>query len=126
MKTSDPTIESTETRRVEAPVVLTDSPPRPLRFFDQFAMWANLGISLFGPLTGALVSYAMTLQDALNANGTDSAAIAAKADNEYLYDKPYENKKVVRVAAFSGISDNKPFKLSASQSPNLVILEIDL
>lgn len=58
MKTSDPTIESTETRRVEAPVVLTDSPPRPLRFFDQFAMWANLGISLFGPLTGALVAAA--------------------------------------------------------------------
>ena len=30
--------------------------PRPLRFFDQFAMWANLGISLFGPLTGALIA----------------------------------------------------------------------
>lgn len=27
---------------------------------------------------------------------------------------------------FGGISDNKPFKLSASQSPNLVVLEIDL
>ena len=42
--------------RPEAPIVLTTDPPRPLRFFDQFAMWANLGISLFGPLTGALVA----------------------------------------------------------------------
>jgi NCS1 family nucleobase:cation symporter-1 len=39
----------------EAPLVLTTQPPRPLRFTDQLAMWANLGISLFGPLTGALV-----------------------------------------------------------------------
>lgn len=39
----------------EAPLVLTTEPPRPLGFFDQFATWANLGISLFGPLTGALV-----------------------------------------------------------------------
>lgn len=30
------------------------------------------------------------------------------------------------IYTFSGISENKPFKLSASQSPNLVILEIDL
>jgi len=42
--------------RHEAPIVLTTEPPRPLRFFDQFAMWANLGISLFGPLTGALIA----------------------------------------------------------------------
>ena len=63
MATSDPTIERTTStvsaasdERVEAPIVLTDSPPRPLRFFDQFAMWANLGISLFGPLTGALIA----------------------------------------------------------------------
>jgi NCS1 family nucleobase:cation symporter-1 len=41
--------------RGEAPLVLTTDPPRPLRFLDQLAMWANLGISLFGPLTGALV-----------------------------------------------------------------------
>jgi nucleobase:cation symporter-1, NCS1 family len=40
----------------EAPLVLTTEPPRPLRFVDQLAMWANLGISLFGPLTGALVA----------------------------------------------------------------------
>src|SRR3978361_267685 len=39
----------------EAPLVLTTDPPRPLGFTDQLAMWANLGISLFGPLTGALV-----------------------------------------------------------------------
>ncbi len=30
------------------------------------------------------------------------------------------------IYTFKGISDKKPFKLSASQSPNLVILEIDL
>jgi nucleobase:cation symporter-1, NCS1 family len=40
----------------EAPLTLTTAPPRPLRFTDQLAMWANLGISLFGPLTGALVA----------------------------------------------------------------------
>ena len=42
--------------RGEAPLVLTTDPPRPLRFGDQLAMWGNLGISLFGPLTGALVA----------------------------------------------------------------------
>src|ERR671910_3625316 len=40
----------------EAPLVLTTHPPRPLGFLDQLAMWGNLGISLFGPLTGALVA----------------------------------------------------------------------
>ncbi len=40
---------------VEAPLTLTTEPPRTLGFTDQLAMWANLGISLFGPLTGALV-----------------------------------------------------------------------
>jgi putative hydroxymethylpyrimidine transporter CytX len=39
----------------EAPLVLTTEPPRPLRLSDQLAMWGNLGISLFGPLTGALI-----------------------------------------------------------------------
>ncbi len=39
----------------EAPLVLTTQPPRTLRLTDQLAMWGNLGISLFGPLTGALV-----------------------------------------------------------------------
>jgi nucleobase:cation symporter-1, NCS1 family len=42
----------------EAPLTLTTDPPRPLRFTDQLAMWANLGISLFGPLTGALIATA--------------------------------------------------------------------
>ena len=42
--------------RSEAPLVLTVAPPRPLRFSDQLAMWGNLGISLFGPLTGALIA----------------------------------------------------------------------
>ncbi|MFT4294585.1 MAG: cytosine permease [Micropruina sp.] len=56
MTTSDQIIAPTASRAVEAPVVLTDAPPRPLRFLDQFAMWANLGISLFGPLTGALIA----------------------------------------------------------------------
>jgi len=40
----------------EAPLTLTTEPPRPLRFTDQLAMWGNLGISLFGPLTGALIA----------------------------------------------------------------------
>jgi nucleobase:cation symporter-1, NCS1 family len=40
----------------EAPITLTTDPPRPLRFSDQLALWANLGISLFGPLTGALIA----------------------------------------------------------------------
>ena len=40
----------------EAPLTLTTSPPRPLRFTDQLALWGNLGISLFGPITGALVA----------------------------------------------------------------------
>ncbi|HET9873544.1 MAG TPA: cytosine permease [Propionibacteriaceae bacterium] len=40
----------------EAPLLLTTEPPRPLRFSDQLAMWGNLGISLFGPLTGALIA----------------------------------------------------------------------
>ncbi|MFT3970227.1 MAG: hypothetical protein QM695_08095 [Micropruina sp.] len=34
------------------------------------------------PLTGALVHYSMTLQDALNAKGTASAALLAKADTQ--------------------------------------------
>jgi nucleobase:cation symporter-1, NCS1 family len=40
----------------EAPLTLTTEPPRPLRFTDQLALWGNLGISLFGPITGALVA----------------------------------------------------------------------
>ena len=40
----------------EAPLTLTTDPPRTLGFTDQLAMWGNLGISLFGPITGALVA----------------------------------------------------------------------
>lgn len=40
----------------EAPLVLTTETPRTLGFFDQFTLWGNLGISLFGPVTGALVA----------------------------------------------------------------------
>lgn len=49
------TPEGVQRTRPEAPLTLTTEPPRPLRFTDQLAMWANLGISLFGPLTGALI-----------------------------------------------------------------------
>ena len=45
-----------ESGRPEAPLTLTTEPPRTLGFGDQLAMWGNLGISLFGPLTGALVA----------------------------------------------------------------------
>jgi nucleobase:cation symporter-1, NCS1 family len=56
--TSTPTNtpEASERPTPEAPLTLTTEPPRPLRFTDQLAMWANLGISLFGPLTGALIA----------------------------------------------------------------------
>jgi nucleobase:cation symporter-1, NCS1 family len=50
-----PLVTEAALNRAEAPLVLTTEPPRPLRFVDQLAMWGNLGISLFGPLTGALV-----------------------------------------------------------------------
>jgi nucleobase:cation symporter-1, NCS1 family len=50
------TLEAPEPPATEAPLTLTTEPPRPLRFSDQLAMWANLGISLFGPLTGALIA----------------------------------------------------------------------
>src|SRR4029450_11328012 len=50
------TPDVSEHPRREAPLTLTTEPPRPLRFTDQLAMWANLGISLFGPLTGALIA----------------------------------------------------------------------
>jgi putative hydroxymethylpyrimidine transporter CytX len=56
--TSTPTstTETAERRSREAPLTLTTEPPRPLRFTDQLALWANLGISLFGPITGALIA----------------------------------------------------------------------
>ena len=54
--TSTPTNTTVTSERPEAPLTLTTEPPRPLRFTDQLALWANLGISLFGPLTGALIA----------------------------------------------------------------------
>jgi NCS1 family nucleobase:cation symporter-1 len=54
--TPNNTLEAPERPATEAPLTLTTEPPRPLRFSDQLAMWANLGISLFGPLTGALIA----------------------------------------------------------------------
>jgi NCS1 family nucleobase:cation symporter-1 len=50
------TTETAEGTSREAPLTLTTEPPRPLRFSDQLALWANLGISLFGPITGALIA----------------------------------------------------------------------
>jgi nucleobase:cation symporter-1, NCS1 family len=56
--TSTPTstVETSGRATREAPLTLTTEPPRPLGFSDQLALWGNLGISLFGPLTGALVA----------------------------------------------------------------------
>jgi len=53
--TSIPTPPAATQSGTEAPLILTTEPPRPLGLLDQLAMWANLGISLFGPITGALV-----------------------------------------------------------------------
>jgi putative hydroxymethylpyrimidine transporter CytX len=40
-------------RRTEAPLTLEEPAPRVLGFLDQFGLWANLGVSLLGPV-GAL------------------------------------------------------------------------
>jgi nucleobase:cation symporter-1, NCS1 family len=39
----------------EAPLTLTAAPPRPLGFFDQLALWGNLGISLLLVVAGTFV-----------------------------------------------------------------------
>ena len=39
----------------EAPLTLSTEPPRTFGLWAQTALWGNLGISLFGPLTGALI-----------------------------------------------------------------------
>ena len=41
---------------VEAPLTLTSTPPRTLGAWAQTALWASFGVTLFGPLTGALVA----------------------------------------------------------------------
>ena len=56
LSTPDPGAGPEDDRRVEAPLVLTTSPPRTMGLWAQTALWGNLGISLFGPLTGALVA----------------------------------------------------------------------
>lgn len=43
-------------RSAEAPLTLSTEPPRTLGLWAQTALWGNLGISLFGPLTGALIA----------------------------------------------------------------------
>ncbi|MGE7437363.1 purine-cytosine permease family protein [Kitasatospora sp. NPDC001175] len=43
-----PSDASTTAARPEAPLTLDTAPPRTLGFRDQFALWANLGVSLMG------------------------------------------------------------------------------
>jgi nucleobase:cation symporter-1, NCS1 family len=50
------TTRSKPTASVEAPLTLTDAPPRTLGAWAQTAMWGSFGVTLFGPLTGALVA----------------------------------------------------------------------
>ncbi len=61
----------TRSTPVEAPLVLDFTPPKPLTFTDQLALWGNLGISLFGPITAVYVvgtlSGQLTLAAALTA-----------------------------------------------------------
>lgn len=56
---SVPVVEDTNARiskqRPEAPFVLDLAPARPLGLLDQIALWGNLGVSLFGPVTAAFV-----------------------------------------------------------------------
>jgi putative hydroxymethylpyrimidine transporter CytX len=49
------TAASTVDRRAEPGLTLADEQPRTLGFFDQTALWGNLGISLLGPVTAVLV-----------------------------------------------------------------------
>ena len=46
-------IQAPGQQRAEAPFTLNEPPPRVLGFWDQFGLWANLGVSLLGPV-GAL------------------------------------------------------------------------
>ncbi len=52
------TVSDDQTARphgVEAPLELTTDLPRTLGWFDQTTMWGSFGISLFGPVSGALI-----------------------------------------------------------------------
>jgi adenine-specific DNA-methyltransferase len=53
------------------------------------------------------------------------ASIAAKADHEYLYDKPYEDKKRVRVAGPFTVESLSPHKTQAVDEHGELIDEID-
>lgn len=55
---------SSTQRSLEAPLVLTDSPPRTLGAWAQTALWASFGVTLFGPITGALVAFTAGSQSA--------------------------------------------------------------
>jgi adenine-specific DNA-methyltransferase len=53
------------------------------------------------------------------------ASIAAKADHEYLYDKPYEDKKRVRVAGPFTVESLSPHRTQAVDEHGELIDEID-
>ena len=51
--TADPVLGTLTDARAEAPLTLDQPPPKVLGFTDQLGLWANLGVSLLGPV-GAL------------------------------------------------------------------------
>lgn len=53
------------------------------------------------------------------------ASIAAKADHEYLYDKPYEDKKRVRVAGPFTVESLSPHRTQAVDEHGELIEEVD-
>src|SRR4029453_16129131 len=56
MSISGSTAERLRPSTTEAPLTLTTDTPRTLGYLDQFTLWGNLGISLFGPVPGASVA----------------------------------------------------------------------
>ena len=52
------------------------------------------------------------------------ASIAAKADYEYLYDKPYEDKKKVRVAGPFTVESLSPHRLLGVDEDDELIDEV--
>ena len=77
---TSPTATTSERAVTEAPLTLTTEPPRPLGFADQLALWGNLGISLFGPLTGALIA---TTAGSVGLVGVDVSDIAGSLRRHY-------------------------------------------
>jgi putative hydroxymethylpyrimidine transporter CytX len=43
------------TQRAEAPLTLTEDPPRVLGWLDQIGLWGNLGMSILGPVTAIYI-----------------------------------------------------------------------